>query len=74
MTKIVQYFPIERRVGYIMSIDKSPEEERNIKDFIHYINISDEYRNSIVMFIDIDSNSISDIKNLCMKTLGQIKE
>ena len=71
-THIVQSFPIERRVGYVMTITKSPqEEEKKIQDFLHYINISDKYRSSIVMFVDIDSNDTSDIKDMCKKILGQ---
>lgn len=72
MTHIVQYFPIERRVGYVITIDKSPqEEEKKIQDFLHYINISDRYRSSIVMFIDVDSNDISKITDMCKECLGQ---
>lgn len=71
MTHIVQYFPIERRVGYVMTITKSPQEEEKIQQFLHYINISDKYRSSIVMFVNIDSNNISDIKDWCKKCLGQ---
>ena len=72
MTQIVQYFPIERRVGYVMTITKSPQEEKEkIQQFLHYINISDKYRSSIVMFVDIDSNNILDIKDWCKKCLGQ---
>lgn len=72
MTHIVQYFPIERRVGYVITITKSPqEEEEKIQRFLHYINMKDKYRSSIVMFIDTDSNDISNIKDMCEKCLGQ---
>lgn len=72
MTHIVQYFPIERRVGYVITIDKSPqEEEENIQQFLRFINMKDKYRSSIVMFVDTDSDNISDIKNMCKKCLGQ---
>lgn len=72
MTHIVQYFPIERRVGYVITITQSPqEEEENIQQFLHYINMKDKYRSSIVIFIDTDSDNISDIKDMCKKCLGQ---
>lgn len=72
MTHIVQYFPIERRVGYVITITKSSQEEKkNIQQFLRFINMKDKYRSSIVMFVDTDSDNISDIKNMCKKCLGQ---
>ena len=38
---------------------------------MHYINMKDKYRSSIVIFVDTDSDNISDIKDMCKKCLGQ---